>query len=129
MIQTIYITSCGLFFPLETLVVNAIFFISVSVHQAVYMRSTAAIIEIFELFVFCGFNVVEATLYSTYEKKSFYSMSVSNKTSIQYIKFVNRLLPTHVINPNLDPTAQHPEQSERDIHRRDYPIRRYLWLH
>lgn len=105
MVQTIYLTTSGLFFPVETLVINCVYFISVAIHQAVYMKSKAAIVEIFEFFVFCLFNVFETKLFSDYELKSFYSMNVSNKTSIQYIKFVNRLLPTHVDMFDQDPAA------------------------
>lgn len=96
MVQTIYFTSSGLFFPIENLVVNVIYFVSVAAHQAIYINDLPVLLDIFELFVFCAFNVVECWIHYKFELRCFYSMSVSNKTSIQYIKFVNRLLPTHV---------------------------------
>lgn len=96
LVQTLYFTSCGLFTPVEALTVNIIFFASIATHEAYFMQSYEVLFNIFQLLVYCFFNIAETYSHYNFEKRSFYHMAEANKTSIQYIKFVNRLLPTHV---------------------------------
>jgi hypothetical protein len=96
LVQTIYFTACGLFTPTEVSIVNLVYFISIAIHQAYFIQSVHVITNISQLLIFCGFNIAEAFFHYRFEMQCFYQMAESNKTSIQYIKFVNRLLPTHV---------------------------------
>lgn len=95
-IQTLYFTACGLFSPLESLIINLVYFCAIAANEAYYMGSLEVLYNIFQLMVFCLFNVIETYHHYGFEKRCFYRMAEANKTSIQYIKFVNRLLPTHV---------------------------------
>jgi hypothetical protein len=96
LIQTLFFTACGLFTPPEALIVNLVYFISIAVHETYFMRSVEVLLNIFQLLVFCMFNIAETYYHYSFEKRCFYHMAEANKTSIQYVKFVNRLLPTHV---------------------------------
>lgn len=96
LVQTLYFTACGLFTPHEALIVNTIYFLTIAAHEMYFMRSTEVLLNIFELLIFCMFNIAETYHHYLFEKRCFYQMAEANKTSIQYIKFVNRLLPTHV---------------------------------
>lgn len=95
-----------MFTPLEGLAMNLFYFFAISLHQIAYMRSVVVLQTIFDMLVFCAFNIIESYLHYQFELRSFYSMTTANKTSIQYIKFVNRLLPTHVDFADADPRKQ-----------------------
>lgn len=91
-----FMEACGLFYTRETLAVNSILMIFSISCYIWFDRKMEHINQVIECCFFLIFSVFETIVHYKFESQCFYSMMVANKTGIQYIKFVNRLLPKHV---------------------------------
>jgi class 3 adenylate cyclase len=96
MIESIFFLSSGLFYPVESLAINIFYFILILILQLIVNRTPLAAYELFELLLYLIFNITETFSHYKFEYESFISVMNANKKSIQYIKFVNRLLPRHI---------------------------------
>ena len=95
-IENIFLAKTGLFSVLENAIMNVTTFCILVVSLMIASPSMLEGLGLIELFIFLAFNVFESSSSESYEHESFYSKIVANKLSIQYINFVNRLLPKHV---------------------------------
>ena len=109
LLESLFLFSCGVFYLLDTIVINSLLYIALFVNVLLIEQSWATGFGLLEAFVFMFFNIYETLNHSKFESKSFYSKIVANKLSIQYIKFVNRLLPKHVGLSDADP-AEHDSE-------------------
>ena len=96
MIESIFFLSSGLFYSRESIAINVYYFLVMLISQILMNRTKQSIYEMFELLCFLIFNISETISHYRFEHESFISIMYTNKMSIQYIKFVNRLLPKHV---------------------------------
>lgn len=89
--------SSGIFYPLESIVINVVYYLMILINYLIIERSMNSIYDLYELGMFFAFNVLEILANYKFETSSFCSILAANKTSIQYIEFVSRLLPKHVV--------------------------------
>lgn len=95
-VETLFMLASGVFYPLESIIVNVTYMISLVVTYLILDLRVHLIMDMFEYFIVFGFNISETIRSYKFEADSYCEALVSNKTSIQYINFVSRLLPKHV---------------------------------
>jgi hypothetical protein len=98
--ECLYVSVSGLYSGHEHLAFSVAVFLLLSVNLVVVEPSAAVCLQIVEALFFLCMNVFECYGHGKYELQSFQSKIVANKLSIQYINYVNRLLPKHVGSPH-----------------------------
>lgn len=96
MAETIFFMACGLYYPVETLVVNVIYLLIILINLLILFPASNSIPEIVEIAFFLAFNYFDTVGSHKYQYQSFCKVMAASKMSIQYVKFVNRLLPKHI---------------------------------
>lgn len=96
MAETIFFMACGLYYPVESLIVNLIYLLIIVVNLLILFPIKTWVPEAVEICFFVAFNYFDTVGSHKYQYESFCKVMAASKMSIQYVKFVNRLLPKHI---------------------------------
>ena len=59
MIESLALVSSGLFYPLESIIINCVYFVAVVANALIYSRDSQMMHDIYQMLVFVLFNVAE----------------------------------------------------------------------
>jgi hypothetical protein len=95
-IEGIFLLSSGLFQPLESILANAVYFVVIVVDYAFFQRESEHLLDVFVLLMYFTHNIWDEFTRRRLVFKCYYNLMVTKRRSIEYMEFVDRLLPKHV---------------------------------